>query len=596
MEKKKSKSFKDLPIRIKLLISHALIAILAFALAICGLVGINRVTDKVNVMYHGPLVSSDSIGDLMYATTDLQRAVTRIFMEGTNKNYAEFEENMNTNVALITEAAQNLYIGLEATGATQCKEKLEHIGTLIESSDEMRKEIAEYISTNRFVGAKTIYENDYRPILNEIKTLSKEVNNELRDIAYQYYEYSVNLSTFLTILGICMIIISLVSIAVITRQITNTIAIPVRQITEASEAMNQGDLSKADVITYQASDELGVLAHSIHDSILTLHSYVSEISDTLQVMATGDLTKPGDEITDFRGEFASIKQSLLYILKRFNSTLTEIHDAADQVNTGSDQISSGSQALAQGAAEQASSVEELSATIYDISAEVNKTAGNATTAQQTVDETGAKVQTCNEQMGHMMTAMEDISQKSAEISKIVKTIEDIAFQTNILALNAAVEAARAGSAGKGFAVVADEVRNLASKSAEASKNTSDLIGGTVTAVQTGTKILGETAQTLETVVEGTAQISALVSEIAKAANHEATALQQVSDGIDQISKVVQTTSATAEESAAASEELSGQANLLEELVGKFVLHQQTKPIVSSYASPSAETYSSFDKY
>ena len=365
---------------------------------------------------------------------------------------------------------------------------------------------------------------------------------------------------------------------------------PVKQLTFASERMHQGDLSVADSVTYESEDELGELAESMRGTMRTLDSYVVEISDTLHVIAEGDLTKSGDAITDFRGQFASIKESLLFILKRFNSTLRDIHQAAEQVNDGADHIASGSQTLAQGASEQASSVEELHATVTEISAQVNKTAENATTAMQKMDDTGNKVQTCNEQMHHMMAAMEDITQKSTEISKIVKTIEDIAFQTNILALNAAVEAARAGAAGKGFAVVADEVRNLAAKSAEASKSTSDLIGGTVDAVKKGTKILGETAETLGYVVEGAQSASELVNEIALAANQEAASLGQVSEGIDQISNVVQTTSSTSEQSAAASEELSGQANMLKRLIDRFKLFDGATPQFSTPVSDFEDPY------
>jgi len=262
---------------------------------------------------------------------------------------------------------------------------------------------------------------------------------------------------------------------------------------------------------------------------------------------------------------------LTYILSNLNATLGDIHLAAGQVNSGAIQIASGAQSLAQGASEQAASIEELSSAVGDISDQIKKTALNATSAMETTQTTSEQALECNRQMHHMMSAMDDITEKASQISKIVKTIEDIAFQTNILALNAAVEAARAGAAGKGFAVVADEVRSLAAKSAEASQNTSVLIGGTVDAVSNGTKVLAETAESLNIVVEGSQSASELASQIAQAAASQASAVTQISQSIEQISGVVNTTSSTAEESAAASQELSGQAALLSNQLDRFKL-------------------------
>lgn len=349
---------------------------------------------------------------------------------------------------------------------------------------------------------------------------------------------------------------------------------PVNELDKVAQKIADGQLNES--ITYQSKDELGKLAVNFNKTVTRLREYVNyidEISAVLNQIADGNLVF---QLTyDYAGEFAKVKTALNHISDSLNDTLGQINQSSDQVSSGSDQVSSGAQALSQGAAEQASSVEELAATVNEISGQVQKNAESAQSVRDTVKEVGEKILESNDQMGAMIKAMGDISSSSSEIGKIIKAIEDIAFQTNILALNAAVEAARAGEAGKGFAVVADEVRNLASKSSEASKSTAALIENSLKAVEHGTQIADQTAQSLLSVVEGTRQITTEIEEIASASNDQANSIAQVTQGIDQISSVVQTNSATAEESAAASEELSGQAQMLKDLVGRFKLKNQT---------------------
>ena len=286
---------------------------------------------------------------------------------------------------------------------------------------------------------------------------------------------------------------------------------------------------------------------------------------------------------EYPGQLMPVKTNIEYLLQNLNATMSEILNASDQVSAGAEQVSVGSQSLAQGATEQASAVEELAATINEISGQVNETAGNAKEASSKVFQAQNELSISNEQMNDMIVAMDEISQKSGDIGKIIKTIEDIAFQTNILALNAAVEAARAGEAGKGFAVVADEVRNLASKSAEAASNTTLLIEGTIHAVENGTEIAGRTAQAIQAPVESTKSAVQYVDKISTAAERQADEISQVTMGVDQISSVVQTNSATAQESAAASEELSSQAQLMKSLVSQFNLRN-----ASSYAGAGGQ--------
>ncbi|NCC88476.1 MAG: hypothetical protein EOM05_11555 [Clostridia bacterium] len=286
---------------------------------------------------------------------------------------------------------------------------------------------------------------------------------------------------------------------------------------------------------------------------------------------------------------------MLNTSEMLNSTLYEFNVASDQVASGSNQVASGAQALSQGATEQASSIEELSATVNEITTQIKETAENAEKAKQISIDASVATNQSQQQMEKMIAAMNEISNTSNEIGKIIKNIDDIAFQTNILALNAAVEAARAGLAGKGFAVVAEEVRNLAGKSAESAKITATLIESSLNAINNGSKIVSDTAKSLEDVVIGSKNSSEVIQSIADASIEQSQSIAQVNIGIGQISDVVQTNSATAEESAAASEELSGQAQMLKELISKFKLKNttQTDSASESYSNTpfSSSSYS-----
>ena len=301
---------------------------------------------------------------------------------------------------------------------------------------------------------------------------------------------------------------------------------------------------------------------------------IEETSQVLQEMARNNLTV---EVTgEYRGEYDKIKTAANQAIRSFNELLGDINVAASQVAVGSKQVSDASQSLSQGATEQASSVEELTSSIAEIAAQTKQNAGDAAQASTLSGTVQAEATQGNDKMNQMLRSMEEINESSANISKIIKVIDDIAFQTNILALNAAVEAARAGQYGKGFAVVAEEVRNLAAKSAEAAKNTTSLIEGSISRVENGTKIANETAEMLKKISDSIQKATVLVGNIASASNEQATAIAQIDQGISQVSTVVQTNSATAEESAASSEELSGQADMLSEFVHKFKLKSLAK--------------------
>ncbi len=369
---------------------------------------------------------------------------------------------------------------------------------------------------------------------------------------------------------------SLVSLAVIiaciffmTAYLRKTVSAPLAEITQVASRLEQGNLglngSGESAIAIQSNDEVGQLAYIFEKTIHRLRSYVGEIASTLDSISSGDLTASTRQ--EYVGDFVSIRVSLDSILSGLNDTMSRIRESAVQVSDSAEQVSNGAQALAQGATEQASSVQELSATISDISGNAKRTAQATGEAGQFVEQAGGQLGVSMEYVKQLNVAMGKISSSSEEISKIIATIENIAFQTNILALNAAVEAARAGTAGKGFAVVG----NLANKSDEAAKATKDLIESSIAAVAEGSSVVNEVTQSLERTSVSAGGVTSQMSIVVEAVEKQTAAIDQVTEGIDQISSVVQTNSATSEQSAAASQELSSQASLLKGLVAAFRL-------------------------
>ena len=375
--------------------------------------------------------------------------------------------------------------------------------------------------------------------------------------------------------SVVSLIVIAICIMVLAAYLKKTVSAPLAEITRVAGYLEQGrlGLSSGEEIRVgvRSNDEIGELGRIFEETILRLRSYIGEIAGVLDSIAGGDLTNSAQQ--DYVGDFMSIKESLDSIVARLNDTMYQIRNSAEQVASGSDQVSTSAQALAQGATEQASSVEELSATISDISENAQRTAQATREAGQFVEQAGAQLGISVEYVKNLNLAMERISSSSQEISKIIATIENIAFQTNILALNAAVEAARAGSAGKGFAVVADEVRNLANKSDEAAKATKDLIESSIAAVSEGSDVVSKVTEALERTSESAGGVTAKMSIVVEEVESQTVSISQITEGIDQISGVVQNNSATSEQSAAASEELSSQASLLKGLVASFRLKQ-----------------------
>lgn len=572
---------KNLKIGKKLLVTFVVIIAMLCITVVIAISSLSRVRSNFSEFYKKPYVVNNYAMDMRRSLQNMAKFFGYATMTSDTQKTKEYIQSAREELTSLQEGTafmEENFLG--------DKTLITNFDNSMQGARESREQAFELAIQNKNEEAIQLYFKDSQPYLLKAQEYLLEISDSSQKSAGNNYSSADRTSGIAMALLIATAVAAIILTIILAVYLSISLTHPIKEIEAAANKMADGQLNVQ--VQYTSRDELGSLSISIRRLIANLRGIIGDVDYLLNELSSGNFQVHSKDQNGYVGDFTNILQSMQMLRDRLSNTLFQINQASDQVSSGSDQVSLGAQALSQGATEQAASIEELAATINEISQQVKDTAENAADARKEMMKTDREVTICNEQMQKMIESMRVINLKSSEIGKIIKTIEDIAFQTNILALNAAVEAARAGVAGKGFAVVADEVRSLASKSAEASKNTVVLIEGTVTAVEQGTKIANQTAQSLMNVVVSSQSVSAVVDKISEAASQQASSIEQVTQGIDQISSVVQTNSATAEESAAASEELSSQAQIMKSLVGQFKIRENEKQeVLQPSAAPTS---------
>lgn len=548
-------------LRSKLLACFCPVLAMIVLMGIVSMICVNSLS-AINVQYGEQMVPAvNSMWTVRRNMVSVRQGLLNEMLVETN---GEFEEN-RTALENDLESLKAALTELD-TLLPEYHDTIEQITGCMETTTQYQNEILSLTSTlteEDEERAYDIYRDQYTPAFEQMDELVTQLIEQVEATVSSAQQSAVRVKTTAVVL-VLAILIAIVASQLLTRAIVS----PLKEIDIAMQNVADGEFERA-VVLYQSKDELGRLADSIRLTIQKLSFIIDDLDQGLAAIAERDFTKRSQNDSIYTGSYSKLAGYAYKTIHDLNETLWKINSVADDVATGGEQVAGGAQALSNGAAEQASAVQQLTATIDEISRHINKNAESAAKAREQADSANHEVEKSNLQMKEMIQAMDSINIASDKIGKIIKTIEDIAFQTNILALNAAVEAARAGAAGKGFAVVADEVRNLAHKSSQAAQSTTELIQESIQTVENGTSIAHMTAKNMEHVVSDVAQAVHRIDEITKATQEQAASLSQVATGVDQIAGVVQTTSATAEESAAASEQLFNQASMLKQLLSVF---------------------------
>lgn len=543
----------------KMLLSVGITLLLSLVMIVISIQTIISTRSNYNTILNGQVSITEAVLESEMEVNSIARQLRDMALFGYSQSTMDEIQNSITTLTTTTDTIRNLYTG-EDDLATQYIQQ-------VEDWEAVFGDISQALQAGDSAQVNQLIQNQCTPKLNQAVSTGESLIQQLDAQSTQLIDKLENQITRDIIILVVLVVISILAGIGLNLYTVRSIVRPLRKAEDAVVAFSQGNLSYA--LDYESKDEIGGICDAVRTSQEILHNTIEDIVGVTKRLADGDLSCVVTQ--QYPGELAPIKENIEYLLEQLNDTMSSILQAADQVAAGADQVSTGSQALAQGSTEQASAVEELSATINDLDNSAQENRKTAQTAKDRADQAAEQVRISNERMQEMRKAMGEILTGQKDIGKIIETIENIAFQTNILALNAAVEAARAGSAGKGFAVVADEVRNLASKSDSAAKQTKKLIESSMAAVERGGELAEDVDVNMQKTVECAGAAIEYMDKLAESTISEAEAIAQLTTGVDQISSVVQTNSATSEESAAASEELSSQAVMMKQMVQRFHL-------------------------
>lgn len=559
------KKIRNMKLKFRLLLSYAMVIAICLSASIAALFMLNRIGDNLSSFYRNNYTVTINVWlakrEMQAARGDILNAILESDVEESAEYIDKAKESLR-NMRATFPVIRNSFKGDIAM--------VDRVDKRLQEAIVYRDKVFALVETGKTDEAYEVMKSSYIPVLNQMADLLQQI----ADVAAHNAQDMVKEGEYAQASAITVIMIimtfSIVSAALLGIYISNSIRKPVKEIEDAAQQLANGQLDGV-CVSYTSRDELGKMSDSIRDLISYQKTIIEDISDILGDMSEGNFKVQSNVNEYYMGHYDRILVSMWGLRDKLSDTLWRISQSARQVANGSEQVSSGAQILAIGAEEQADSIEKLAIAVNEISEQVRVTKENADKARNQTDRAGAQVSESNQQMQEMISAMNIISERSDEIYKIVKTIQDIAFETNLLALNASVEAARVGELGTGFAVIAREIRSLADKTAMASKNTTALIKESVAAVKNGEKVAHTAADSLLQVIECTKQVIFMVDRIASATENQHKSISNITAEVRQVSDVVQNNASISEELAAASEELSTQTQMLDHMIGQFQL-------------------------